>query len=107
MGPVQDTLIDYKSIYVGPSQRSEVVLFTDWSGWPLADAFHNNTFRALGGTRMSQAISRAPSGMAAFGFGFCGYLVPENTGNDFLGTNLQHSKSIDRGAAQRTPCGEL
>lgn len=61
-GPVQGTLIYNNTIYVGPRQTSDVVLFTDWAGWPSHTSFFNNIFYIQGEARIGHAISRADNG---------------------------------------------
>jgi hypothetical protein len=61
-GPVQDTLIYNNTIYVGPQQKADVVLFTDWAGWPRRTSFFNNIFYVAGEAQIGHAISRADDG---------------------------------------------
>jgi hypothetical protein len=61
-GPVQDTLIYNNTIYIGSWQKSDVVLFTDWAGWPSRTSFLNNVFYIAGEARIGHAISRANDG---------------------------------------------
>jgi Right handed beta helix region len=70
-GPVQDSLIYNNTIVVGPEQKSDVVLFTDWAGWPSNTSFFNNIFYVRGEARIGQAISRDKDGVhsSASGFG--------------------------------------
>jgi hypothetical protein len=71
-GPVQDTLIYNNTIYIGAAQKSDVVLFTDWSGWSSNTAFLNNIFYVRGEARIGHAVSRDKTNGAhtsALGFG--------------------------------------
>lgn len=70
-GPVQDTLIYNNTFYIGPGQKSDVVLLTDWAGWPANTSFFNNIFYALGEATIGHAVSRADDGAhtSAPGFG--------------------------------------
>jgi hypothetical protein len=61
-GPVQGTLIYNNTIYVGPNRMSDVVLFTDWAGWPSRTSFFNNIFYVVGEAQIGHAISRADDG---------------------------------------------
>jgi Right handed beta helix region len=61
-GPVRDTLIYNNTIYVGPKQSSDVVLFTDWAGWSSNTSFFNNIFCIAGEARIGHATSRADDG---------------------------------------------
>jgi hypothetical protein len=70
-GPVKATLIYNNTFYIGAGQRSDVVLFTDWSGWPTDTSFQNNIFYARGEAHIGHAISRGKDGahISAPGFG--------------------------------------
>jgi len=61
-GPVQNTLIYNNTIYVGPEQTMDAILFTDWDGWSIDAAFYNNVFYSAGHAKIGHAVSRAPDG---------------------------------------------
>lgn len=77
-GPVKDTRIYNNTIYVSMGRGVDVVLFTDWDGWPEKTAFVNNIFWATREARIGHAIARAKDGQhtSAPGFG-------ESRGNVF------------------------
>jgi hypothetical protein len=70
-GPVQDTLIYNNTFYIGPGQKSDIILLTDWAGWPSNTSFLNNIFYVRGEARVGHAISRDKDGVhtSAPGFG--------------------------------------
>jgi len=70
-GPVQDTLVYNNTFFVGPEQNSDVVLMTDWAGWPSNTAFLNNIFFVRGHARIGHAVSRDDKGVhtSAIGLG--------------------------------------
>jgi len=70
-GPVKNTQIYNNTMYVADAQPTDLVLFTDWSGWPENTSFVNNIFSAKGEARIGHAISRANNGhhVSAPGFG--------------------------------------
>ncbi len=70
-GPVKDTLVYNNTIYAGDAQPVDLVLFTDWSGWPENTSFVNNIFYSKGEARIGHALSRAENGhhTSAPGFG--------------------------------------
>ncbi len=77
-GPVKDTQVYNNTIYVGTGRSVDVVLFSDWNGWPEKTAFLNNIFYAKSEARIGHAIARADDGhhTSAPGFG-------ESRGNVF------------------------
>ena len=62
-GPVQDTLIYNNTFYVGEGRSSDVVLFTDWHGWPSKTGVYNNIFYAVGSAVIGHAVSRDNEGV--------------------------------------------
>jgi hypothetical protein len=58
-GPVQNPLIYNNTIYVGKDSPIDVVLFTDWFGWPQNTQLLNNIFYAVGPARIGHAVSRS------------------------------------------------
>jgi len=70
-GPVKNTRIYNNTIYEGTDSPVDVVLFTDWFGWPQATHFFNNIFYASG-ARIGHAVSRSKETghhSSAVGFG--------------------------------------
>lgn len=61
-GPVKNTQVYNNTIYSGNAQPIDLLLFTDWSGWPENSSFVNNIFYAKGAARIGHAISRAKNG---------------------------------------------
>jgi hypothetical protein len=61
-GPVKDTQIYNNTIYVGEGHSVDLVLLTDWNGWPRETEFSNNIFYAQGEARLGQGIERAKDG---------------------------------------------
>ncbi len=70
-GPVRDSLIYNNTFYIGPQQTTDLVLFTDWNGWPSQTQFLNNIFYSAGQSQIGHAVARADDGAhtSAPGFG--------------------------------------
>lgn len=71
-GPVKNTLIYNNTIFVGKGAPVDVVLFTDWYGWPQKTQLMNNIFYADGAARIGHAVSRSKENghhTSAAGFG--------------------------------------
>jgi hypothetical protein len=77
-GPVRDTLIYNNTFYIGAEQSTNVLLFTDWTGWSSNTALYNNIFYALGEARIGHAVSRSKDGAHTFASG-----LGESRGNKF------------------------
>jgi hypothetical protein len=58
-GPVKETTIYNNTIFVGAQDLSDIVLFTDWYGWPRDTALLNNIFFAAGEARIGHGIDRS------------------------------------------------
>lgn len=70
-GPVKNTQIYNNTIFVRDGLRSDIVLFTNWQGWPQKTEFFNNIYYVQGEARIGHAISRLRDGhhVSAAGFG--------------------------------------
>jgi hypothetical protein len=85
-GPVKDTLIYNNTIYVGQGSPVDVVLFTDWFGWPQNTQLSNNIFYAAGEAHIGHAISRSKeNGHHASGPGFGGSENTQFAANVYFG----------------------
>jgi hypothetical protein len=58
-GPVQDTHIYNNTIFAGPRSGMDIILFSDWYGWPQNTQIFNNIFYAEGQGRLGHAVSRS------------------------------------------------
>src|SRR5271168_438058 len=58
-GPVKNTLLYNNTIFAGDGAPVDVVLFTDWYGWPEKTQLVNNIFYAAGEARIAHAVSRS------------------------------------------------
>jgi hypothetical protein len=58
-GPVKDTLIYNNTIFVDRGAPHDIVLFTDWFGWPQNTQLFNNIFYAGVAARIGHAVSRS------------------------------------------------
>jgi len=61
-GPTKDSAIYNNTIYVGPEQAVDLLLFSDWHGWSEDTRFYSNIFYVAGKGRFSYGISRADDG---------------------------------------------
>ena len=70
-GPVADTTIYNNTIYVGKTEKVDLLLHSNWRGWATGTYFYNNIFYVEGKAQFSYAKSRNPNGahITAPGFG--------------------------------------
>lgn len=61
-GPIKNTLIYNNTIFVGPEHRIDLLLYSDWTGWPEGTYLYNNIFYVQGTAQFSYSISRNPDG---------------------------------------------
>ena len=61
-GPVRDTHVYNNTFYVGEGRQTDLLLYSDWHGWPDRTYVENNIFSVQGSGRFSYALSRAPDG---------------------------------------------
>ncbi len=61
-GPVTHTQIYNNTIFVGEDDTMDLVLLTDWNGWPDDTEFYNNIFYAQGEARFGHGVARAKDG---------------------------------------------
>jgi hypothetical protein len=60
-GPIENTHIYNNTIYVGKEQQADVLLFSDWYGWPRDTSISNNIFYVEGKGQISYASFRDKS----------------------------------------------
>jgi hypothetical protein len=60
-GPIQNTQIYNNTIYVGKSQNADILLYSDWDGWPQDTYVFNNIFYVEGAGQISYGTSRDKS----------------------------------------------
>jgi Right handed beta helix region len=98
-GPVKDSLIYNNTIYVGPERTVDLLLFSDWHGWPESTHFYNNIFYAAGTARFSYGISRASDGAYATAHGFGASKDNLFDANDYFGVEIpgndSHALTVD------------
>lgn len=58
-GPVQNTAIYNNTLYVSQREPVDMVLFTDWFGWPQETRFTNNIFYAENSAHIGHATARS------------------------------------------------
>ncbi len=70
-GPVKNSTIYNNTIYVGKSDKVNLLLHTDWNGWADGTYLYNNVFYVAGAAQFGYGVSRNPNGayVAAEGFG--------------------------------------
>ena len=61
-GPVKDSLIYNNTIFVGPERQVDLLVQSDWYGWPKGTYLYNNIFYVQGSAQFSYALSRAANG---------------------------------------------
>jgi len=61
-GPVKNTLIYNNTIFVGKGEDSDVVLYTDWTGWASDTYFYNNIFYVEGTARFGYGVKANEDG---------------------------------------------
>jgi len=82
---VKDSLIYNNTIYVGPEQAVDLLLFSDWHGWSDTTFFYNNIFYVAGHAQFSYGVSRADDGAYSTKPGFGESKKNEFDSNTFFG----------------------
>lgn len=88
----ENTLVHDNVIYVGPDLDVQMLLLSNWSGWPDGVAFRNNTFHSSGISRYGYETARAQDGTYTIAPG-----LGPSRGVTFEG-NRFYGKHIDRPA---------
>ena len=61
-GPVANSTIYNNTFYVGKSEKTDLVLYSDWNGWADGTYLYNNIFYVEGSAQFSHAVSRNSDG---------------------------------------------
>jgi hypothetical protein len=61
-GPVTNATIYNNTIYVGESERVDLLLYSDWGGWSDGMSFYNNIFYVEGAAQFSYGVGRTADG---------------------------------------------
>jgi hypothetical protein len=61
-GPVTNAIIYNNTIYVGESERVDLLLYSDWGGWSDGMSFYNNIFYVEGAAQFSYGVGRTADG---------------------------------------------
>ena len=71
-GPVHGAMIYNNTIYVGKSEKVDLLLLSDWKGWATGTYLYNNVFYVAGSAQFSYAKSRKKDGAHVTESGFGG-----------------------------------
>ena len=61
-GPIENTTIKDNAVYVGPGIDVEMVVFSNWQGWPDHMLFQSNQFYVSGTARYGHQVKRNEDG---------------------------------------------
>ncbi|HWR51304.1 MAG TPA: right-handed parallel beta-helix repeat-containing protein [Bryobacteraceae bacterium] len=84
----EKTLVHDNVIYVGPDLEVQMLLLSDWSGWPDGAVFRNNTFYSAGTSRYGHESARSKDGTYTIAPGFGPARGVAFEGNRFYGRHI-------------------
>lgn len=96
----ENTLVHHNAIYVGPSLDVQLVLLSNWSGWPSGLEFRDNLFHSEGVARYGHETSRTKDGGYGIGPGWGPAQNVAFRGNRYIGSHQnrpEESASGDSG----------
>ncbi|HET8547773.1 MAG TPA: right-handed parallel beta-helix repeat-containing protein [Bryobacteraceae bacterium] len=100
LSAAEKTLVENNAIYVGPGLGVQMLLVSNWNGWPDGAVFRNNDFYAEGTARYGHEVGRSKDGTyrMAPGWGPGRNIVFES--NRYYGNHLDSPEDA-RSVAQR------
>jgi hypothetical protein len=103
LSAAENTLVHDNVVYVGPGLDVQMLLVSDWNGWPDGAVFRNNTFHVEGTARYGHEVSRAKDGTykIAPGWGPAKGIVFES--NRYFGKHIDAPERIEPGQAAKAP----